>query len=142
MARANLLRVLTPGHSTAAGVFVQNADGQGLGFVRSNLRNPGIGIPCGTCKPFECPAEGALREGKEETGLAFRLNELGPFFAMNAGHSVFVYSAVVSQSVSQGTIDNFRTTEGHPVWIEPRALLSGPYADFNAKMLAHFQVSP
>jgi ADP-ribose pyrophosphatase YjhB (NUDIX family) len=51
-------------------------------------------LPCGWVEPNESPAEAAVREAREETGLVVRTTRLVDVFARKPGHGFGPHSAV------------------------------------------------
>jgi ADP-ribose pyrophosphatase YjhB (NUDIX family) len=68
----NELGYITPKVGTDAAIF--NEDGQILLMQRAD--GSGWCLPCGFVEPNESPAEGIVREVREETGLEIRVSQL------------------------------------------------------------------
>lgn len=75
--RLRLVRLATPKYTVGAVVLVFDPPGDRLLLLR---QPPGRGwtLPAGLLNRGETPAEGAVREAEEETGLSFTADDLRP----------------------------------------------------------------
>lgn len=122
----------------AAGVLVLNGP-RVLAFQRFD--RAGLSLPCGKVEEGESPAEAALREGREETGLTLELiPDHQPFmgFDLVGGNQVWTYLAKVAQGSPE--IHEVAAGEGMPVWASVREIAEGPYGHYNLRALRHFGV--
>ena len=116
----------------AAGVIV--VDGARiLAFER--LDKPGFALPCGSIEDGESPAQAALREAHEETGLVLALEPHAPFVGPDArGREVHMFLARVVGGELRGIVPG----EGCATWAAIEQVLAGPYGDYNRRALEHF----
>lgn len=117
----------------AAGIYLQR-DGLVWG-VRSESKGT-IGIPCGKIALGESPAQAAVRETYEETGLVCVVDHLTPpFVRTQDGQTVWVYRGLIAYRTGVGT----SLTERSLGFVNREELESGPYKDFNSEMCEYFR---
>jgi 8-oxo-dGTP pyrophosphatase MutT (NUDIX family) len=138
--RRRLVRLVTPNYTVGAVVLLRNPDGRLL-----LLRQPpgaGWSLPGGLLDRHEEPADGALRELEEETGLRLSPDQLVP------AHPSAVVTARVQQvdCVFTATVDAAVALDLDPVevlearWYAPESLpwLTAP----TARLLSHYGLGP
>jgi len=103
------------GHITAkvgtdAAIF--NERGEILLMERSD--GSGWCLPCGFVDPNETPAEGIVRETREETGLEIRVNQLVGVFTRKPSEKMGVHTTISIVHLCEVTGGELRTShEGH-----------------------------
>lgn len=123
--------------SHAAAVLVLRGP-RALGFSKFSL--PGVSMPCGKVEPGETPAEAALREGKEETGLDLELLPEQPFIGFDTVGQKIVHT--YRAKVVGGQLIDTAPNEGTPFWASIQAIATGPYWHYNQRALRHFGIRP
>ena len=81
---------ITPKVGTDAAIF--NESGEILLMERSD--GSGWCLPCGFVEPNESPAEGVIREVREETGLEIKVNQLVGVFTRKPSATMGVHTTV------------------------------------------------
>lgn len=117
----------------AAAVLVMNGP-RVLAFKRYN--EDGLSLPCGKIEPGETPAQAAVREALEETGLEVRIVNATPFSGFDAVGNAFVTTFLAE--IVGGKMLSTPTNEGTPVWAGISTVAHGPFWHYNQRMLRHF----
>lgn len=108
-----------------------------LAFQRYDSEG-GLSMPCGKIEEGESPAEAALREAYEETGLRLRLVNTEPYVGFdNIGNS-WVHTFRAELAEDPGHLITDAPGEGRPCWASLREIVSGPYWHYNRRVLRHF----
>ncbi len=84
------LGIITPKVGTDAAIF--NENGEILLMERSD--GSGWCLPCGFVEPNETPAEGIIREVREETGLEVKITQLVGVFTRKPGAAMGPHTTV------------------------------------------------
>lgn len=138
--RRRVVRFATPNYTLGSVVLLRNHEGQLL--LLRQPPGPGWSLPGGLLDRFEEPADGALRELAEETGV-----RLGPAQLTPAQPSAVVTAGVQQvDCVFTATVDPAVVLYPDPVevlearWFAPEALpwLTAP----TARLLAHYGLGP
>lgn len=120
----------------AACVFVVNDKNEILGVSRKD-DHTAWGLPGGKANKDETIVEAAIREAKEETGLD--VYDLRLIYVRGKehpdGHETFTFSAKYNADQKLGSLNPNET--GKVAWITKKELLSGPFGEYNKKLLNH-----
>lgn len=101
---------ITPKVGTDAAIF--NEDGEILLMERSD--GSGWCLPCGFVEPNETPAEGIVREVREETGLEIKVNQLVGVFTRKPSLAMGVHTTVSIVHLCEVVSGKLKTShEGH-----------------------------
>ncbi|KKW32699.1 MAG: hypothetical protein UY76_C0019G0009 [Candidatus Uhrbacteria bacterium GW2011_GWA2_52_8d] len=118
----------------AAGVLVFQGS---LVLAFRRFDREGFALPCGSIDEGETPAQAAVREAKEETGLDVELVPAQiPFVGFDTVGNNLV-TTFLARVVGGKLIDE-APGEGMPLWASPYALTTGPYGHYNMRALRHF----
>lgn len=115
----------------AAGVLIIQ-DGKVLAFQKHG--DDGLSFPCGKLHERENPRAGAEREASEELGCVVKVYDFVPMYLSvdDKQNTVYFFMAYIESGEPQPT------AEGTPHWVEPNALLTGEYPEYNRRMLEFF----
>lgn len=112
----------------AATVLIFNDQGKILAVSRKNNPND-FGLPGGKVDADETPAQAAVRELREETGLA--LYSPTPIFRREDA------DGFITTTFTGLTVGDIRSTEeGVVAWIDQETLFAGSFGDYNRKLLS------